>query len=64
MELNYGYKNYLQEKYVLEKEFTIPETIYLDRKAINFVVNKNKLYISVPKEMSTREYITTHNKKP
>ena len=59
MELNYGYKNYLQEKYVLEKEFTIPETIYLDRKAINFVVNKNKLYISVPKEMSTREYITT-----
>lgn len=23
------------------------------------MVNKNKLYISVPKEMSTREYITT-----
>lgn len=58
VELNYGYKKYLQEKYVLEKEFTIPESLYLERKAINFRVNKDRMYISVPKEMSPREYIT------
>jgi len=58
-EFYYGYKNYLQEKYVLEKEFTVPESLYFDRKIINFKLDNDKIYIPIPKEMSPREYITT-----